>query len=94
MEDLSRRLNKLETATAPAAKKKNYGRTQTAETHASKTPFVPNAQAKPFIHNNQNVQPMSLLRLCPPRDTPQKNIFQYKELETCSHLFLQRINSL
>ena len=34
---------------------------------------------------------MSRLRLCPPRDTPQKNIFQYKELETCSHVFLQRI---
>ena len=34
---------------------------------------------------------MSRLRLCPPRDTPQKNIFQYKELETCSHVFLRRI---
>ena len=30
-------------------------------------------------------------RLCPPRDTPLKNIFQYKELETCSHVFLRRI---
>ena len=29
---------------------------------------------------------MSRLRLCPPRDTHQKNIFQYKE-----HVFLQRI---
>ena len=28
------------------------------------------------------------LRLCPPRDTHQKNIFQYKELETCSRVFL------
>ena len=34
---------------------------------------------------------MSRLRLCPPRDTPQKDILQYKELETCSHVFLQRI---
>ena len=34
---------------------------------------------------------MSRLRLCPPRDTPQKNIFQYKEIETCSHVFLRRI---
>ena len=31
------------------------------------------------------------LRLCPQRDTPQKNIFQYKELETCLHVFLRRI---
>ena len=34
---------------------------------------------------------MSRLRLCPPRNTPQKNIFQYKEIETCSHVFLRRI---
>ena len=34
---------------------------------------------------------MSRLRLCPPRDTPQTNIFQYKEIETCTHVFLQRI---
>ena len=32
--------------------------------------------------------------LCPPRDTSQKEMFQFKELETCSHvgpLFLLRI---
>ena len=34
---------------------------------------------------------MSCLRLCPPRDTHQKNIFQYKELATCLHVFLRRI---
>ena len=34
---------------------------------------------------------MSCLRLCPQRDTPKKNIFQYKELEKCSHVFLRRI---
>ena len=33
---------------------------------------------------------MSRIRLCPPRDTHQKNIFQYKELETYSHVFLRR----
>ena len=49
LEDLSRRLKKLETATPTAANNKNYGRTQTAENRATKTPFVPNAQAKPFI---------------------------------------------
>ena len=27
----------------------------------------------------------------PPRDTPQKDVFQYKELETCSHVFLRRV---
>ena len=34
---------------------------------------------------------MSRLRLCPPRDTHQKNIFQYKEIDTCTHVFLRRI---
>ena len=35
---------------------------------------------------------MSRLRLCPPRDTQQTNIFQYKEIETCRHIFLRRIS--
>ena len=34
---------------------------------------------------------MSRLHLCPPRDSPQNNIFQYKEIDTCSHVFLRRI---
>ena len=34
---------------------------------------------------------MSRLRLCPPCDTQQHNIFQYKEIATCTHVFLRRI---
>ena len=34
---------------------------------------------------------MSRLRLCPPCDTHQTKIFQYKEIETCTHVFLRRI---
>ena len=34
---------------------------------------------------------MSHLRLSPPRVTNQKDTFQYKELDTCSHVFLRRI---
>ena len=34
---------------------------------------------------------MSRLRLCPPRDTQQHNIFQFKEIATCTHVFLRRI---
>ena len=33
---------------------------------------------------------MSPLRLCPPRDTQQHNIFQFKEIATCTHVFLRR----
>ena len=43
LEDLSRRLKKLET------------RLQANENHATKTQFVPNVQAKPFVPNNQAV---------------------------------------
>ena len=32
---------------------------------------------------------MSRLRLCPPRDSTQNNIFQFKEIDTCSHVFLR-----
>ena len=34
---------------------------------------------------------MSRLRLCPLRDSSQNNIFQYKEIDTCSHVFLRKI---
>ena len=34
---------------------------------------------------------MLRLRLCLPHDTHQKNIFQYKEIDTCTHVFLRRI---
>ena len=34
---------------------------------------------------------MSRLRLCPPCDTQQHNIFQFKEIATCTHVFLRRI---
>ena len=34
---------------------------------------------------------MSRLRLCPPRNSTQNNIFQFKEIDTCSHVFLRRI---
>ena len=34
---------------------------------------------------------MSRLRLSPPRDTNQKDTFQYKKLDTCSLVFLRRI---
>ena len=36
---------------------------------------------------------MSRLRLCPPRDTQQHNILQYKEIATCTHVFL-RLNAI
>ena len=52
LEYLSRRLKKLETATAKATEK-TYGRSQANENRAAKTQFVPNVQAEPFVPNNQ-----------------------------------------
>ena len=48
LDDLSRRLKKLETA---AAKKKHYNHEQPAENHENKQPVLPNGQAKPFLSN-------------------------------------------
>ena len=55
LEDLSPRLKRLETATAKATQKKTYGLSQANENRATKTQFVPNVQAKPFIPNNEAV---------------------------------------
>ena len=42
-------------------------------------------------HSDKLRVAMSRLRLCPQRDTHQKNIFQYKEIDTCTHVFLRQI---
>ena len=42
LEDLSRRLKKLETVTAKATKKKTYGHSQPNKNRAAKPQFVPN----------------------------------------------------
>ena len=34
---------------------------------------------------------MSRLQLCPPLDTVQKDMFQYKKLNTCSHVYLRQV---
>ena len=48
LEDLSRRLKKLETS---AAKKKHYGHKQPAESRENKQSVLPNVQAKLFLPN-------------------------------------------
>ena len=84
LEDLSRRLKKLETATAKATKKKTYGHSQPNENRAAKTQFVPNVQAKPFMPNNQAVTRQDVSNNnkkdsrpnAPPSQTPQNNAAQ------------------
>ena len=87
LEDLSRRLKKLETATAKATKKKTYRHSQPTENRAAKTQFVPNVRAKPFIliklllsNNNKNDSRPN----APPPQTTQSNVAQ--PIDT--HLFV------
>ena len=53
--------------------------------------YIVDAHTDLDIYSDKLRIAMSLYRLCPPRDTPQNNIFQYKEIDTCSHVFLRRI---
>ena len=55
LEDLSRRLQKLETATSTMAteKRRNTGRARTNDNRAPRAQYVPNVQAKPFVPNRQ-----------------------------------------
>ena len=53
LEDLSKRLKKLETATA-AEKKRNSGRGRANNNYAPRPPFIPNAQATEFVRNKQS----------------------------------------
>ena len=53
LEDLSKRLKKLETATA-AEKMRNSGRGRANNNYAPRPPFIPNAQATEFVPNKQS----------------------------------------
>ena len=84
LEDLSRRLKKLETATTKATKKKTYGHSQPTENRAAMTQFVPNVQAKPFMPNNQAVTRQDVSNNnkkdsrpnAPPPQSTQSNVVQ------------------
>ena len=78
LEDLSRRLKKLETATA-AKKRRNSGRARTTDNRAPRAQYVPKVQAKPFVpnrqdyftNNNEDSRPN-----VPPPNTQQNNATQ------------------
>ena len=78
LEDLSRRLKKLETATA-TEKRRNSGRARTTNNRAPGAQFVPNVQAKPFVPNRQgyftNINEDSRTNI-PPPNTQQNNATQ------------------
>ena len=75
LEDLSRRLKKLETETA-AKKRRNSGRAGTTDNRAPRAQYIPNVQAKPFVPNRQgsftNINEDSRPNV-PPPNTQQYN---------------------
>ena len=72
LEDLSKRLKKLETATA-AEKKRNSGR---GPNYVPRPPFIPNAQATEFVPNKQGnfkIDKQNIRPYAPPQNAQQNN---------------------
>ena len=75
LEDLSKRLKKLETATA-AEKKRNSGRGRANNNYAPRPPFIPNAQATEFVPSKQrnfNNDKQNIRPYVPPQNAQQNN---------------------
>ena len=75
LEDLSKRLKKLETATA-AEKKRNSRRGRANNNYAPRPPFIPNAQATAFVPNKQssfNNAKQNIRPYVPPQSAQQNN---------------------
>ena len=87
LEDLSRRLTRLETAKAT---QKTYRHSQATENCAAKTQFVPNVQAKQFVHHNKTVTGQDVSNNnrkdsrpnAPPPQTPQNDVAQSTDTVT------------
>ena len=75
LEDLLKRLKKLETATA-AEKKTNPGRGRANNNYAPRPPFIPNTQATEFVPNKQssfNNAKQNIRPYVPPQNEQQNN---------------------
>ena len=75
LEDLLKRLKKLETATA-AEKKRNSGRGRANNKYAPRPPFIPSAQATEFVPNKQsnfNNDKQNTRLYVPPQNAQQNN---------------------
>ena len=75
LEDLSKRLKKLETATA-AEKKRNSGRGHANDNYAPRPPFIPKAQATELVPNKQssfNNAKQNIRPYVPPQNAQQNN---------------------
>ena len=75
LEDLSKRLKKLETATA-ADKKRNQGRRRAYNHYAPRPTFISNAQATEFVSNKQSIFNNAKQNIRPNAPPPQNNVAQ------------------
>ena len=84
LEDLSRRLKKLETATT-SERKRNKGRGRVNNNYTPTPTFAPNVQASGFVQNQPsnciNVQ-QNICPHAPPPQTPQDNVVQPTDTAT------------
>ena len=73
-----------------SAAEMTYGMTLRLPGDSTKNSTV---DANTDLENYSDRLPVAMwcLRLSPPRHANQKDVFQYKELDTCSHVFLRRI---
>ena len=78
LEDLSRRLKKLETATSTMAaeKRRNTGRARTNDNRTPRAQYVPNVQAQPFIPNTQGSLDFRMYR----RRTHRRKILRHRPI--------------
>ena len=96
LEDLSRRLKKLETATT-SEKKRNKGRGRVNNNYTPTPTFAPNVQATGFVHNqpdnDNNAQATEFVikpnnctnaqqNICPHAPPPQNNVAQSPDIAT------------
>ena len=81
LEDLSKRLKKLETATA-SDKKRNQGRGRANNHYAPRPTFIPNAQATAFVPNKQSSFNNAKQNIRPYVPPPQNNVAQSTDTAT------------
>ena len=79
--DLSKRLKKLETATA-AEKKRNQGRGRVNDHYAPRPTFIPNVQATEFVANKPSNCTDAQQNIRPHAPPPQNNVAQPTDIAT------------
>ena len=81
LEDLSRRIKKLETVTT-SVRKKNKGRGRVNNNYTPAPTFAPNVSASGFVHNKPNNCTNAQQNIRPHAPPPQNNVAQSPDIAT------------